>query len=361
MINRVCSEIVDGHSITQIICPQIISALCATLVGVVLAVPRVEAQTEVTRPQSPPRLGLPLLCKIGATCWVANYVDVDTSRGVRDFRCRRRSYDGHDGVDFALRDLNTMAQGVPVIASAAGRVKNIRDNMQDVAISDQASRARIEGRECGNGVLIDHSGGWQTQYCHLRRNSVRVKPGQQIAAGTPIGLVGLSGQTEFPHLHISARYNGEAMDPFTGQPVKAGCGKMGQPLWRSDLDLGYETVALYNAGFAAGKPDLAAIRNDALSAKPFPVDAPALVLWVDMFGVEAGDRVKFRITQPDGQPIFAGEQQIEKTQARRFAYGGIRRTQVTWPAGTYTGEVTHTRVGKGQPTTTTIVTRAGVN
>lgn len=287
---------------------------------------------------------------------MANYVDVDVSRGVRDFRCRRRSYDGHDGVDFALRDLKTMAQGVPVIASASGLVKNIRDNMEDVAISGQASRAHIEGRECGNGVLIDHAGGWQTQYCHLRRNSVRVRPGQQIAAGTPIGLVGLSGHTEFPHVHLAARYNGEAVDPFTGQPLKAGCGKLEQPLWRSDLDLAYETVALYNAGFAAGKPDIATIRNGAPTAKPFPVNAPALVLWVDMFGVEAGDRVKFRITQPDGRELFAGEQQIEKTQARRFAYIGIRRTGLDWPVGIYTGEVTHTRIESRQPTTNKIVT-----
>lgn len=354
---------VKSWTVTQLLklSPHISWALCATLVGFALPLPRVEAQSNVTLPESRPSLGLPLLCKIGTTCWVANYVDVDASPGVRDFRCRRRSYDGHDGVDFALRDLKTMAQGVPVIASAAGRVKNIRDTMQDVVVSDQASRTQIEGRECGNGVLIDHSGGWQTQYCHLRRNSVRVKPGQQIAAGTPIGLVGLSGHTEFPHVHMAARYNGEAVDPFTCQPLKAGCGKVAQPLWRSDLDLAYEAVALYNAGFATGKPDLAAIRNGAPTVKPFPANAPALVLWVDMFGVEAGDRVKFRITQPDGRPIFEGEQQIEKTQARRFAYGGIRRTGLDWPVGAYTGEVTHTRIDKGQPTTNKVVTSVGVD
>ena len=31
------------------------------------------------------------------------------------------------------------------------------------------------GRNCGNGVTLDHGDGWQTQYCHMRRGSVAVK------------------------------------------------------------------------------------------------------------------------------------------------------------------------------------------
>ena len=172
-------------------------------------------------------LGLPLLCKIGATCWVANYVDVDTSPNVRDFRCRLRSYDGHDGVDFALRDLAVMGQGVTVIASAAGRVKSIRDGMADIAVIDSASLARIKGRECGNGVVIDHSDGWQTQYCHLRRNSIRVKPGEQVAAGAPIGLVGLSGQPEFPMCTSRHATTAQRWTLSPGNPALPGAGKPG--------------------------------------------------------------------------------------------------------------------------------------
>ena len=321
-----------------------IALLCRVVVG--FALPALPAAAEDLAHRL--SLGLPLLCKVGATCWVANYVDVDTSPGVRDFRCRLRSYDGHDGVDFALRDLAVMGPGVAVIASAAGRVKNIRDNMDDIAVIDPASRARIKGRECGNGVVIDHSDGWQTQYCHLRKNSIRVKPGEHVAAGTPLGLVGLSGHTEFPHVHLAARHNGAAVDPFTGQPSSAGCGKTARGLWRDDLNLAYETVALYNTGFASDAPDIEAIRRGEPVVQPFSVNAPALVVWVDMLGVEVGDRLQFRITQSDGRAVFQGEQKIEKTQARRFVYAGIRRKGNAWTAGTYTGEVTHTRVAEGQ-------------
>ncbi|MBM4122533.1 MAG: M23 family metallopeptidase [Nitrospira sp.] len=293
-------------------------------------------------------LGLPLACTLGQTCWVANYVDVDISVEVKDFRCRKRTYDTHDGVDFAIRDLGVMEQRVPVVASAPGVVKNVRDGMQDVAISDEASRARIKGRECGNGVLIDHEGNWQTQHCHLRQGSIKVKAGDRVETGSALGLVGLSGKTEFPHVHLTVRKKGKAIDPFTGQEVSAGCGKEGNPLWRADLSVPYEEVALYNAGFSAGKPDMAAIRNGKRDDGPLAATAPALVLLVDIFGVEAGDKLWFLITDPDGKPIFEHVEQIEKTQARRFVFAGKKLTIPSWPTGTYTGRATLTRKMDGQ-------------
>lgn len=305
-------------------------------------------------------LGLPLACAIGKNCWVANYLDLDATETVRDFRCRGRSYNGHDGVDFAIRDLAAMDSGMPVLASAPGVVRNARDGMPDTAVSDAASRERIAGRECGNGVIIDHEGNWQTQYCHLRRGSVRVKAGQKVQRGSPLGLVGLSGLTEFPHLHLTVRHNRSVVDPFTGLPTSAGCQVQARPLWARDQRIPYEEVALYNAGFAAGKPALGAIRKGRRDDGPFPASAPALTLWVDIFGVEQGDRLQFRITGPDGQPVFEQEQPIEKAQARRFAYSGKRRQGAGWPSGAYTGVVTLTRQVDGKDTTYDVTRQATV-
>lgn len=308
--------------------------------GLILAAPVISAAANPIEDQG---LGLPLTCVLGQTCWTVNYVDVDPSGEARDFRCRKRTYDTHDGVDFAVRDLGVMVQGVPVLASAPGVVKNVRDGMDDVALTDETSRARIKGRECGNGVLIDHEGNWQTQYCHLRKDSIKVKAGERVETGSPLGLVGLSGKTEFPHVHLAVRKGGKAVDPFTSQEVSAGCGKEGKPLWRADLSVPYEEVALYNAGFSAGKPDMAAIRNGKRDDGPLALSSPALVLWVDIFGVEAGDKLWFLITGPDGKPVFEHVEQIEKTQARRFAFAGPRLKTDAWPAGTYTGQATLTR------------------
>jgi hypothetical protein len=305
-------------------------------------------------------LGLPLACAIGKTCWVANYLDLDATEKVRDFRCRGRSYNGHDGVDFAIRDLAVMATGVPVLATAPGNVHNARDGMPDVAVSDEASRKRIAGRECGNGVIVDHEGSWQTQYCHLRQGSVRVKAGQKVQRGSPLGFVGLSGLTEFPHLHLTVRHNKSVVDPFTGLPMSAGCQVQAKPLWARDESIPYEEVALYNAGFAAGKPDLEAIRKGRQDDGPLPASAPALTLWVDIFGVEAGDRLQFRITGPDGQPVLEQEQQVEKRQARRFAFSGKRRQAAGWPSGAYTGVVTLTRQVDGKESTYNLTRTATV-
>ncbi len=68
--------------------------------------------------------------------------------------------------------------------------------------------------DCGNGLVIDHGDGWQTQYCQRKQGSVRGNNGQTVAAGDVLGQVGLSGRTLFPHLHISARKDGETVGPF---------------------------------------------------------------------------------------------------------------------------------------------------
>ncbi len=292
-------------------------------------------------------LGLPLACTLGETCWVANYVDVDGSGRARDFQCGPRTYDGHDGTDFAVRDLAVMAKGVPVVAVAPGIVRTVRDGMDDRAVTDEGSRQAVEGRECGNGVIIDHQGGWQTQYCHLRKGSVKVRAGARVDAGTPLGLVGLSGKTEFPHVHLTVRYKGTVIDPFTGRQMAAGCGPAGTVLWRAGQPVSYEPVAFYNAGFAAGEPNVEAIRKGERTEGPLPSTVPALVLWVDMLGVQAGDQLRFRIVGPDEKMVLDEEQTIEKTQARRFAFMGKKRAPQPWPAGTCTGLVTLTRAAEG--------------
>src|SRR6266540_2282394 len=87
------------------------------------------ASVEATEPRGSVEsqgLDLPLVCRLGETCWVANYVDVDPTEAARDFRCKGRTYNTHDGTDFAIRDRGVMEQGVPVVASAPGIVRRVR-------------------------------------------------------------------------------------------------------------------------------------------------------------------------------------------------------------------------------------------
>jgi len=277
---------------------------------------------------------LPAKCRLGETCWVANYVDVDPSLAAKDWHCEARTYDGHDGVDIAIRDRRVMEQGVSVLSAAPGIVRRVRDGVEDVGLTTAASWAAIVGRECGNGVLITHDEGWETQYCHLKQRSIRVKVGQSVLRGDELGLIGLSGKTEFPHLHFTARHTGQVIDPFTGRSNTAGCHIRGQALWR-DPAVTYEEVALYNAGFSATEPQADAIRNGYPDATTVPSNSDMLVLWVDMFGVQADDRLRFRITAPDGKVLLDREERIDRTQLRRFAFSGLRRRADPWPPGLY--------------------------
>jgi hypothetical protein len=233
-----------------------------------------------------------------------------------------------------------MEQGMTVLAAASGIVRRVRDGVEDRALTDEASRKLVAGRECGNGVLIEHDAGWETQYCHMKRGSLLVKEGAQVAGGQALGQIGLSGKTEFPHLHLTVRHGKQAVDPFTGQPMAAGCGLEEKPLWRADAQVSYETVALYNAGIAGGPPNIEMIRSGHADSLMPNAQSPMLVLWADILGVEAGDRILFRLMGPDNKLVFENEQRVDRRQARRFVYSGKKRQSTSWLAGTYTGHVT---------------------
>jgi hypothetical protein len=54
----------------------------------------------------------------------------------------------------------------------------------------------------GNHVILDLGGGVYAAYAHLRRGSVRVRPGQRVAAGERLAECGNSGNSSEPHLHF---------------------------------------------------------------------------------------------------------------------------------------------------------------
>ena len=147
------------------ICYRFCKVLGAVLVTLVVAG---DAESDA------PRLSWPVDCTFGVDCWIRKYVDLDPSPGRRDYACGTVTTDKHSGTDIGLRSEAEIADRVAVLAAAPGTVAGVRDEMVDRNILDRRDRD-LKGKDCGNGVRLDHGDGWSTQYCHLKRGSIAVK------------------------------------------------------------------------------------------------------------------------------------------------------------------------------------------
>lgn len=70
------------------------------------------------------------------------------------------------------------------------------------------------GTKAGYGltVVIDHGYGIETRFAHASK--ILVRPGQRVARGTRIALVGSTGLATGPHLHYEVHVNGRPVDPL---------------------------------------------------------------------------------------------------------------------------------------------------
>lgn len=283
-----------------------------------------------------PQLQLPVACEVGRTCFIQNYVDADRSSAAADYTCGSLTYDGHNGTDFRLPSVAAQREGVDVLAAADGRVLRVRDDVADVILQDSA-RESVRGKECGNGVVISHADGWETQYCHMARQSLQVRPGQTVKAGHKLGRIGISGMTEFPHLHFTVRREGKVADPFAYDAAPGSC-RAGETLWEPSLhqQLTYRERAILNAGFAAGTVTMQAIEAGDAGRTPPRADAPALVAFVRSIGLRAGDTQTLLLQSPSGREIGRNRPAaLDRNKAQTMLFAGRKRPSGGWERGTY--------------------------
>lgn len=283
-------------------------------------------------------LTFPLDCSLGDTCYIQQYMDHDPASGNYDFACGSLTYDAHSGTDFALPSLSDQAAGVDVLAAATGTVVGVRNDMLDI-MQVGPNAPDISNRECGNGLVMQHADGYETQYCHMAKGSISVSAGQVVTTGTVLGRVGLSGQTQFPHLHLTVRQNGQNIDPFNTDGVQT-CPDPTRPsLW--DTRIATPAGSIVTIGLTDAIPKFDDIKAG-WADTGVDADGPAMVGWGYLFGVRAGDTVTTRITRPD-RTVFDRSEVLERTQASIMRAFGKRTPQGGWPHGTYRLDVIHLR------------------
>lgn len=149
------------------------------------------------------------------------------------------------------------AYGAEVLAAATGVVRAVQDTvaetaddlrrpgedqlayLQRVGESQMELMARGANAIPGNFVLIEHAGGESSLYAHLQRGSVRVKVGDRVEAGQPIGRLGSSGNSTEPHLHFHVCDQPAVMHcagvPVVFDDIELPCADAPRPLQTGDV------------------------------------------------------------------------------------------------------------------------------
>ncbi|NQT29170.1 MAG: M23 family metallopeptidase [Candidatus Saganbacteria bacterium] len=91
--------------------------------------------------------------------------------------------------------------GEEIISVADGIVTSTQDDIPENVATVRPKATTIEKLE-GNYVVVDIGNGNYAFYAHLQPGSVRVKPGDTVKRGQVLGLLGNTGNSDAPHLHM---------------------------------------------------------------------------------------------------------------------------------------------------------------
>jgi murein DD-endopeptidase MepM/ murein hydrolase activator NlpD len=100
----------------------------------------------------------------------------------------------------------------PLFAVGAGTVVAMKDSIsENVPLAPNRAVPITLETVGGNHVILDLGEGHYALYAHLVPGSIRVKLGDKVKVGQPIGLLGNSGNSDAPHLHL---HLGDAPSPL---------------------------------------------------------------------------------------------------------------------------------------------------
>lgn len=92
--------------------------------------------------------------------------------------------------------------GLPVLSPYKGKIAKVIDGIEE----NEIGKINIK-QNWGNTVVIDHGQGLFSAISHLKKNTIRVKEGDEVEKGDVIGHCGNSGRSPEPHIHFQFQKN----------------------------------------------------------------------------------------------------------------------------------------------------------
>lgn len=208
---------------------------------------------------------------------IVNYVDWGAATSIKDYHCLDKSYDGHQGTDYVIRNFSAMDKGVNVVAVDSGRVIFVHDGEYD------REKQSVIAKRLGNYIGIQHAGKLYTYYGHLKKHSISVAVGDTVQKGQVIGQVGSSGNSSDPHLHFELWYDSlYYIDPFNGP-----CGNV-QSYW--DMPEAFDsTFKVWNHGILDFVPTLDTLKEGLPHVDTIQHTDTAVAFWSNVYGLRNQD------------------------------------------------------------------------
>jgi len=159
---------------------------------------------------------------------ISGFVDQNAGTDFQDYNCGKRSYDGHNGVDYFTWPFQWYLVEndlIHIVAAADGIIIGKDDGNSSYSCD-------WEGNQNWNAVYLRHNDGSVSWYGHMKKNSLTPKSiGSQVKQGEYLGVVGSSGRSSGPHLHFEVYKN----QPFTRfnliEPHAGSCNSLNNDSW----------------------------------------------------------------------------------------------------------------------------------
>ncbi|MEZ4849407.1 MAG: peptidoglycan DD-metalloendopeptidase family protein [Bacteroidia bacterium] len=164
---------------------------------------------------------------------ISNFVDQDFNfpNMIQDYNCGNRTYDNqngynHKGTDYYLWPFRWYKMDhdvVEVVAAAPGVIIGKTDGNFDRSCSFNSNQ--------WNAVYVQHADNSVAWYGHLKNGSITSKNiGESVALGEYLGVVGSSGNSTGPHLHLEIYDSANNLiDPYSGA-----CNGLNSESWWND-------------------------------------------------------------------------------------------------------------------------------